>query len=360
MSLKVGLLVNPYAGSGARTGEKGSDAKRVLNPELPSRMARFLRFAPTSLHYFTPRLNMGENYLKGFRLTVLSVGGIETTSRDTKAAVKEMLNEGVSLIVFAGGDGTARDVWEEIEEMNADIPILGIPTGVKMHSGVFAQTPEAAGRLLSLFEKGKTREEITDILDVDELLYRNGVYKVKRYFKALTIRAEDLSVPPKSESPTEDVKGIVDYVIENMKDDLYYVFGTGRTVKEIERSLGYDTKPLGVDLFLGKRMVKANVSYDYLVNVTNGNKIVIVVTPIGGQGFLFGRGNQEIGPEVIRRALPSGVICVSSYQKVIGLPCLRVDSGDPELDRSFRSMKVLVGYNEYFSMRICEGKTALE
>ncbi len=363
MSLKIGFLVNPYAGSGGRTGEKGSDSKRTMNPETPDRVSRFLRYAPTSPLYFTPRLNMGENYVKGtnFNFKVLDVGREDSSAEDTKKAVALMVEQGVSIIVFAGGDGTARDICSKLAEIGIDLPILGIPTGVKMHSGVFAQTPEASGRLLSIFFKGNAREEVTDIVDVDEYEYRKGIYKVRSYFKALTIRADTLSVPPKSEIPTDDTEGIADFVIENMREDAYYVFGTGLTVKKIEKRLGFnDVNYLGVDLFLGKKLLKKNVSYLDLLNMAINRKVFIVVTPIGGQGFIFGRGNQEIGPEIIRRSGKEGIIVVSSLAKLYTIPCLRIDSGDPQLDGAFNSLKVIVGYNEFFSMNICKSITRLE
>ncbi|BBG23834.1 ATP-NAD kinase family protein [Sulfuracidifex tepidarius] len=363
MSLKVGFLVNPYAGSGSRTGEKGSDSKRTMNPEVPERISRFFRHAPRSPLYFTPRLNMGENYIKGlgFNFNLLDVGREETSAEDTRKAVRMMVELGVSIITFAGGDGTARDICSELSEIGVDLPILGIPTGVKMHSGVFAQTPEASGRLLSLFVEGRAKEDITDVLDVDEEAYKEGIYKVKSYFKALTIRADTLSVPPKSEVPIEDVEGIAEFVTENIREDAYYVFGTGLTVKKIEKRLGYnDVNYLGVDLFLGKELLKKNVSYFDLLSMVNDRRVFIIVTPIGGQGFIFGRGNQEIGPEIVRRAGKEGIIIVSSRAKLDNIPCLRVDSGDPQVDELFTSFRVLIGYNEFFSMKVCKSITSLE
>jgi predicted polyphosphate/ATP-dependent NAD kinase len=356
MPLKVGFLINPYAGSGGRTGEKGSDRKRTTNPETEGRITRFFNTAPKYPVYFTPRLNMGEIFLRknGVNYRIIDAGGNETTPEDTKKSVRLMIKENVSIIVFAGGDGTAKDVWSTIEEIGIDVPILGIPTGVKMHSGVFAESPEAAGLLLAHFLEGKTMEESTDIMDVDEVLYKEGIYKVVSFYKALTVRFGQLSVPPKSEVPLDDVEGAVDFVVDNIKDSAFYVMGTGRTVKEIERKLGYnDINYLSVDLFLGRRLLKKGVSYLDLLEMTKRREVFIVLTPIGGQGFIFGRGNQEIGPEIIKRASWSNVIVLSSYSKIKGIPCLRVDTGDPMIDRTLNIVKVIVGYNEYFSVGVC-------
>ncbi len=346
--MRIGFLVNPYAGSGGRIGRKGSDDLRVENPEIPLRVKRFLALAPR-VKYFVPRGKMGEAYFKGtdFEYEVIDAGRDNSTREDTIASVK-ILQELVDVITFVGGDGTARDVASALTK---EVPILGVPAGVKMHSGVFATTPESAARILADFVQGRAEVVKAEVLDVDEEEYRKGVFVVKLYFVVNTISSGNLLTPSKEEY-SSDTDEISEFVIENMEDNVYYIMGPGKTVKNIEEKLGYSTNFLSTDLFLGKKLVKAGVNYFDLIALTGELKIIL--SPIGGQGFLIGRGNQEIGPEVLKRVGKQGIIVVSSKEKLRGIDCLRVDSGDPEVDKLLQGVyNVIVGYNEFMPIKTC-------
>ncbi|NON61498.1 ATP-NAD kinase family protein [Acidianus sp. RZ1] len=348
--LKVGLIVNPYAGSGGRIGLKGSDNIRVENPEIPSRVERFLR-SVGDFSFYVPKGKMGESYfLKINKKRVIIDAGGDNSSSDDTVKSSEILSEIVDIIVFVGGDGTARDVAKGLKR---DIPILGIPGGVKMHSGVFASSPETAGFLISLFSLNEAKIKKAEILDVDEDEYRKGKYVTKLFAIATTIDYQGVTVPSKEEIRTEeeDLQGIAEEVIANIRD-AYYIMGPGYTVKFIERKLGYSTSFLSTDLFNGKKLIKENVSYSDLLQITG--ELFVIVSPIGGQGFLFGRGNQEIGPEVLRRSGKNNIIVVASKQKIEKLNCLWIDTGDVEVDKMLRGVyKVIIGYNEYYAIQTC-------
>ncbi|QKQ99352.1 ATP-NAD kinase family protein [Metallosphaera tengchongensis] len=352
--MKVGFLVNPYAGAGGRLGYKGSDDIREENPEIPARVSRFLSKAP-DVEYLTPREKMGEVYFAGSnkKVIILNSGKNDSTREDTVNSVKEMIERGADIITFVGGDGTARDVAQVV---GTTIPILGVPAGVKMHSGVFASTPEAAGTLLSHFVLGRAKVVATEVLDVDEEMYRRGKYVVKLYYIAKTISFNRLLTPSKQEySYSDELDGIADFFLDKvMKDGIVYIMGPGSTVKRIEERLGLKPNFLGIDVFLGKKLIKANANYLDLVALTGGLKLKIVLTPIGGQGFVIGRGNQEIGPEILRRIEKEDIIILSVREKLDRIDCLRFDTGDPSLDEKFKGVyRVIIGYDETMAVKTC-------
>ncbi|QXJ29726.1 Uncharacterized protein J5U23_02601 [Saccharolobus shibatae B12] len=356
MLKKIGFLVNPYAGAGGRIGRKGSDELCLENPEIPSRVARFLVKAPEDAIYVTPKLKMGEIYFIKTKLKydTIPIGEKEKTTRyDTIDSVKEFVRRGVDIIVFVGGDGTARDVFEGLQ--GAQIPILGVPAGVKMHSGVFANTPEAAAILLTKFLHDEAKIVREEILDVDEEAYRKGTYSVKLYYIALAISSNSLLTPSKEETQysEDELEEIADYIIDNMDDNITYIMGPGSTVKYIERKLKINTPFLGIDIIRGKKLIKENVSYFDLINLTGELKILL--TPIGKQGFLIGRGNQELGPMFLRKVKKDDLIVVSTLSKLYTINCFRIDTGDENLDKLFSGVyNVIVGYNKFYAIKTCQ------
>ncbi|BBD72679.1 ATP-NAD kinase [Sulfodiicoccus acidiphilus] len=354
MTLKLGFLVNPYAGAGGRVGKKGSDGLRLINPETPNRALRFLQALEPNVKILTPQLKMGEDYVSVITTNyeVLPVGGVDTTAEDTVRAVHLMLEEGVGLIVFQGGDGTAFDVMRGLSERK--VPVVGVPGGVKMHSGVFASSPENAARLVIAFLKGLAELVEADVLDADEEAYRRGEYRIVRRGTLTSINALNLLVPNKDELPSEqeELDAVANYILEKMENGVNYIIGPGRTTKRIEELLGIPTNFMSVDVVRDGKLLLRGTTYFDLMRLEGPTKIV--VTPIGGQSFLFGRGNQEIGPEILKRVGREGIIVVSSLRKVRSIQCLRVDSGDPQVDSSMKGTYwVIVGYNQFFPIRTC-------
>jgi len=347
----IGFLVNPYAGSGGRLGLKGSDGIRLLNPETWGKVRSFLERLKSRPMFLTPRGRMGEQYFRGlnFQFDVIGVGGEDSRPEDTVEAVQVMLNRGVKVVVFAGGDGTARLV-SKVTGLN--VPILGIPTGVKMHSGVFAETPRAAAVILEAFLDGKTRTEVREVVDVDEEEYRKGRYTLKFYGEALTLTYGNLVALSKAEIEGGNKEEIAKFVLEKMDVQTYYVLGPGSTVKEIERLLGIPYNALSVDVIRGGRRVVEGANSEQLLSLKG--QIKVILTPIGGQGFLLGRGNQEISPELLRRIGKEGIIVLSTLEKLRSLECLRVDTGDEQVDSILSGYyRVIVGYEEYYVIGTC-------
>jgi predicted polyphosphate/ATP-dependent NAD kinase len=263
-----------------------------------------------------------------------------------------MLALSVDLILFAGGDGTARDLCDVIAEK---VPTLGIPAGVKIHSGVFAVRPARAGELAAKFLRNETRVSEAEVMDIDEEAFRRGSLSAKLY-GYLRIPYELESVQPtKSGSSGElDEKTnqqiIAQYVAELMEEDWYYVLGPGTTIKAVAEQLRIPKTLLGVDVVHQGKVVASDVNENQMLSLIDGKKVKIIVSPIGRQGFIFGRGNQQISPRVIQKVGADNIWILATQSKLTsiqrGQP-LRVDTGDVEVDRMLsKYSRVITGYRE--------------
>jgi len=367
---RIGLVVNPIAGMGGPVGLKGTDGKvdearrRGAEPRAPDRARTALDALAESgvevelLTYGGP---MGEDVARaaGFDPVVVgrpestTAGGSEgesegggepeTTAEDTRAAVEAFVERSVDLVLFVGGDGTATDVAETLERLDSDVPILGVPAGVKVYSSVFAVRPAAAGRIAATFEDTETGE----VNDIDEDDYSEG--RVSTNLRAIveTPRAAERQASKQLGGGT--VETLAEGVAEDVRDGVTYVLGPGGTLAAVKAALGFEGTPIGVDVWRdGEVLVRDGGASE--IEAALGEENVVVVSPIGGQGFVFGRGNQQISPAVVR---DSTVEVVASREKLDGLDVLRVDTGDPELDEELRGWhRVRVGRYEQRLVRI--------
>jgi len=365
----IGLIVNPVAGMGGVVGLKGTDGKAIVNqaislgakPVAPVRAEAFLSAldpVKSSLQLLVGAGSMGGEEAKssGFTYTVLGESKRETSAEDTLDIAKKMMGANVALLVFCGGDGTARDV---LAAVGTSLPVLGVPTGVKMHSAVFAVNPRAAARVVIrfLYEGLSLRE--AEVMDVDEKAFREGRVSAELYgyvlapYEPLLIQANKLASPI-NESELRSQAAIATYIIENMKPDVIYIIGPGTTTRTISDLLDAKKTLLGVDIFHNKRLMANDVNEKQILEVINKKPVQIIVTPIGGQGFIFGRGNQQISSRVIRRVGLNNIIVVATESKLRSVKTLRVDTGDPSLDAAFRErkMKVVADYSIKLEMRV--------
>jgi predicted polyphosphate/ATP-dependent NAD kinase len=256
------------------------------------------------------------------------------------------LENGIDLLLFCGGDGTARDV----ASVAGQIPILGIPAGVKMHSGVFAISPEAAAELALGFIRGELLTRETEIVDVDEDLYRCGELQTRLYAAAKTPYKPVLVQERKriySSADEEEFKNqIALFASEFMRDGSAYVLGAGTTTARIAELLGMGKTLLGVDVIKdGKLLAKDAAELDLLELIATERSVKIILSPIGAQGFILGRGSQQISAEVLRRVGTENLIIISTPHKLAELPYLLADCGDKGLDRALSGRKrVVTGY----------------
>ena len=356
-TMRVGFVVNPIAGMGGSVGLKGTDGDEILR-EAVSRGAR--RTSPmrasealkglnaAGFEFITCAGEMGQEELEeaGISYRVVFVPREHTDRRDTVDAVEAFVREVASMILFAGGDGTARDILAVVDKR---VPQIGIPTGVKMQSGVFANTPADVAHLLYSFaESGLTKE--AEVMDVDEESYRNGVLQARLYGYALVPddapHMQSSKTVYHSGSADEEAEELGQYIAETMERGVAYILGPGSTTAAVTRALGQEKTLLGVDVLIDGRTVVGDASEDGLLDLLGRRRDArIVVTPIGAQGFFLGRGNQQISPDVVKAVGPANVIVIATPTKLMHTPVLRVDTGDPSLDAAFRgTIKVVTGY----------------
>ena len=213
-----------------------------------------------------------------------------------------MKDFGADLILFAGGDGTARDIFNAI---NGEIPVLGIPAGVKIQSAVFAINPTRAGDIAAKFMKEElTTVQELEVMDIDEEAYRKNRISSKLY-GYLKVPYEESLVQGSKEatSGSEEIvlEAIASEVVESMNKDTLYIIGPGTTTRSIAESLGINKTLLGVDVVENGQLLASDVNEETLLRLVKEKKAKIIVTVIGGQGFILGRGNQQISPEVIKK-----------------------------------------------------------
>ena len=364
---KLGLIVNPIAGLGGKVGLKGTDGEAIIKRAIklratavsPTRALEALRtltYARNEFELVTYPFEMGQDVAEKCCLNSKIIGSIvkgKTTATDTKNAARDMMKVGVDLILFSGGDGTARDICEVI---GGEVPVLGIPAGVKMHSAVFAINPKKAAELAISFLRGEASLREAEVMDIDEDAFRKKNKVVARLYGYLQVPYEKSLVQPIKigSSTTMDEKSnqeaIAEYIVERMEDDCYYILCPGTTVKAIADKLGFKKTLLGVDIVKKRRMIAMDVNEEKLLKLIEGEKAKIVVSPIGGQGFIFGRGNQQISPQVIKKVGIDNIIILATENKLHsigpGKPLL-VDTGDDEINRQLSGYKrVVTGYNK--------------
>ncbi len=356
---RIGLIVNPYAGIGGRVGLKGSDGAEIrqkalelgavpMSPQRTVEALKELRGLSFTLYTYPGKMGETEALEAGLKPTVLGELSNDSTAEDTKRAAELMLEQGLDLLVFAGGDGTARDIYTVVGDK---VPVLGIPTGVKIHSGVYAVDPRSAGELLLRFiEDGNVDYKLEEVMDIDEEAFRNNTLQARLYGYMKTLYVEELIQGGKESSVLSDESskiGIANEITDEMEPEILYVLGPGTTVEPIAEIIGVEKTLLGVDLVKNRELIALDLNEDQILEAIKGEDTRLIVTVIGGQGFVFGRGNQQISPKVIRAIGRDNLIIIASPDKLAAMKGhpLRMDTGDPELDKELKGYyKVRTGY----------------
>lgn len=364
--LRVGLLINPYAGLGGTVGLKGSDGaairdealRRGARPRAVERAHRALAVLAAGrgrVRIYCWEGAMGSDALAGLNLDFEVCGAADTTpttARDTALAAQALAGCDLDVLVFAGGDGTARDILDAVGDR---VAVLGIPSGVKMHSAVYAVSPEAAGELLlRLARAGLVNVQHREVRDIDEDAFREGVVKARFYGELLTpeeghfLQRTKVAGRESDELAAEDIAADI---VESMERGRIYLIGPGSTTAAIMAQLDLPNTLLGVDAICDNQVLLTDAGESELLELLRRQKkpAEIIVTAIGGQGHVFGRGNQQFSPAVIRLVGLENITIVAGKGKISGLDGqpLLVDTNDPDLDRALAGYRrVVTGYHD--------------
>lgn len=373
---KLGLVVNPYAGIGGALALKGSDGAQTRAKALAQGAEQraiprsitaltILQSLRTQLRIYTANGDMGESQARGLGFEVELVyecQSLQSEGSDTEATVAALIAQGVDVILFAGGDGTARNVCQIA---NDAIPVIGIPAGCKIHSGVYAVTPQAAGRVVEQMIRGEIVSVNTaDVMDIDEAAFRAGKVQARRFGEMQVPAALQYVQAVKrggKESEELVLMDIAAHVVEAIDDEVL-VMGSGSTVAAIMQELGLENTLLGVDIVQHGTLLAADVTAAQLLKTLQRMKqdepaqsFKLVITLIGGQGHIFGRGNQQLSPDVIRLVGKDNIILVATKTKLNqlnGRPLI-ADTGDTQLDAELAGwIKVTTGYRDQVLYRI--------
>ena len=357
----IGFIVNPVAGMGGAVGLKGTDGMAILTqaialgakPIASQRAETFLSQLTAvkgSLKLIVGAGDMGQNQTEkcGFSCKAVGENKKDTSSEDTQNIAKSIVGAGVDLLVYCGGDGTTRDILKAVD---LKVPVLGVPTGVKMHSALFAISPQAAARVTITYLWGGLPVREAEVMDVDEQAFRQGHLSAELYGYLLSPYEPHLiqgnkMASPMTESEVENQAAISIYIIEEMKPQIIYIIGPGTTTRTISDLLDQEKTLLGVDIFQEKKIIAKDVSEKQILQAIREKDAKIIVTPIGGQGFIFGRGNQQISSEVIHQVGIDNIVVVATKGKLDRFESLRVDTGDTELDKQLKAhgIEVVVDY----------------
>ncbi len=373
MRVKLGFLVNPIAGMGGKVGLKGTDGvltealSRGAETVAPERAREFLRRVKelglaSKIEWVTcPRI-MGEHEITaaGFEAEILPMKiGSLTTAADTKTAAELMIEQGVSLILFVGGDGTARDIFDTLSDGHTT-PVLGIPAGVKMYSGVFAISPVDAAYVVEAFLNEEAQLQDLEVMDSDEEAVRRDHFNIRFYGflrgPVMPTRIQgSKQVSPETDDELDNQRAVARFFVEEMQPHATYILGPGSTVKCVADMLGVEKTLLGVDIYRKGELVKDVNEERILKEVDDWSNTWIVVSPIGRQGMLFGRGNQQISPTVISLVGREKIVVLATKGKMSSIEggLMRVDTGDADVDRMLKGhIRVATDYREWRLLQI--------
>jgi predicted polyphosphate/ATP-dependent NAD kinase len=367
-NMRLAVVVNPDAGLGGRLGFKGSDGRAAearaagaedrAGPRMRQCLERLSELAREPIEILAWDGRMGGDWIPGEYTSTGKTPEV-TDASSTSEFIKA---HSPDLFLYAGGDGTTRDIVEALGER--EIPLVGVPGGVKMHSGCFATTPKAAAEVVWSFVTGDLMVARTEVMDLDEEVYRKGEWKVKMYGEAFTPASprwmQGAKEQVQRESEEETLEAMSSHVANLVEDnpDLMVVWGSGGTLRQMCAQLGHDSTLLGIDIQHSGKMFN-DLNESGLLEIINRHdgEIKLLLSPMGGQGFLIGRGNLQLSPDVLRAIGIDNILGIATPAKLLGLNELRIDTGDEKLDAEIRSkkyLKVLQGYRTTRIIRVAD------
>ena len=366
VNMRLAVVVNPDAGLGGRLGFKGSDGRAAearaagaqdrAGPRMRQCLEKLAELAREPIEIIAWDGRMGGDWIPG-NYTSTGVTPDTTNAASTSDFIK---SHSPDLFLYAGGDGTTRDIVEALGDR--EIPLVGVPGGVKMHSGCFATTPKAAAEVVWSFVTGDLMVARTEVMDLDEEVYRKGEWKVKMYGEAFTPASprwmQGAKEQVQRESEEETLEAMSSHVANLVEEnsDLMIVWGSGGTLRQMCKQLGHESTLLGIDILHAGKMYN-DLNEQGILEIINSHdgEIKLLLSPMGGQGFLIGRGNLQLSPDVLRSIGIENILGIATPAKLLGLNELRIDTGDENLDAEIRSkkyLKVLQGYRTTRVIRV--------
>ncbi len=361
--MRIAVLVNPDAGLGGRLGFKGSDgraeearaagAEDRSGPRMIQCLTRLSELVREPVELVSWDGRMGGDWIPG-KYTSSGLTPDVTNAESTKKFVEEF---DADLLLYAGGDGTTRDIVEALD--GREIPIVGVPGGVKMHSGCFATTPRAAAEVVMAFITGDLMIARTEVMDLDEEVYLQGTWKVRMFGEAFTPASprwmQGAKEQVQRESETETLEAMAMHIGSLIEEnpDLMIIWGSGGTLRQMCKELGHESTLLGIDIqHRGKLLLDLNEQG--LLSALQGHdgKKILLLSPMGGQGFLIGRGNLQLSPAVLREIGIDNILGIATPAKLLGLSEIRIDTGEADLDEEIRTKKYLKLLQGYRTTRV--------
>ena len=364
--MRLAVVVNPDAGLGGKLGFKGSDGRAAearaagaqdrAGPRMRICLEKLSELAREPIEILAWDGRMGGDWIPG---EYTSTGNTPDTT-DATSTSEFIKAHSPDLFLYAGGDGTTRDIVEALGER--EIPLVGVPGGVKMHSGCFATTPKAAAEAVWSFFTGDLMLARTEVMDLDEEVYRKGEWKVRMYGEAFTPASprwmQGAKEQVQRESEEETLEAMSSHVANLVEEnpDLMLVWGSGGTLRQMCKQNGHESTLLGIDIQHAGKMYN-DLNENGLLEIINQHQgeIKLLLSPMGGQGFLIGRGNLQLSPDVLRAIGTDNILGIATPAKLLGLNELRKDTGDEDLDAEIRGkkyLKVLQGYRTTRVIRV--------
>ncbi|WP_320824075.1 ATP-NAD kinase family protein [Reinekea sp.] len=366
--MKIGFLINPWAGIGGTVALKGSDGEHIRSEALArgaqprahikaqTMVQAFLaeRLGDSPIAWYSAAGAMGADVLADLKVpnvTVIPiVPPLQTEAADSQAALAWMLNQQLDVLVFAGGDGTARDVFAVLGDR---VPVIGIPAGVKIHSAVFAVTAHAAGEVLAGLVAGRLTEvRHEEVRDIDEAAFRNHQVRSTYFGDMLIPVAGEFMQQVKVggiESDELVLSDIADWLEKQLDPERLYLIGSGKTTATLMDHLDIPNSLLGIDAIKAGRLIQGDCTEADLLALLADQDATAIVSIIGGQGHILGRGNPQFSPTVLARLGKENLWVVGSKGKLRSLDGrpLLIDSGEPALDRQWAGLvTVITGYDD--------------
>ncbi|MEE3134395.1 MAG: NAD(+)/NADH kinase [Candidatus Thermoplasmatota archaeon] len=376
---RIGVLVNPDAGLGGKLGFKGSDgraeearksgAKDRAGPRMRETLTNIFELIKlgrcAEFELIICGGKMGSDWIKDIKFQEKKIVGEwngKTTSEDTHKAVELILEENIDLLLYAGGDGTTRDIVEKLESLNAsNTPLIGVPSGVKMYSGCFAEDTNAAAEVLVAWINGELGFSTTEVLDMDEESYRKGEWKIDMFGQAITPASPLWIQGSKHQIQAIGEEEIIESLSEHISE-LYIqnknnliIWGAGGSLNQIAKHCGLNTTLLGIDISKGNQLIGADLSENEIIKILENNEndeFILLLSPMGGQGFLIGRGNLQLSPRVLRKIGIGNIMGVATPAKLLSISRIRIDTGDSLLDEEIRGKKYIKMIQGYRTIKI--------